>query len=137
MSIDIKSLMSTRNLIIILLILVIIGAGYILVTSYTGDEENVLSVKYITDLENSQRYSNTSEVITVKGYFYEYHTTDRIQVTDDPGRPDYIPTDILLIDHSNIENPSLDKGERYLFTGVLHKEGLNNYVLYASEIVRD
>jgi hypothetical protein len=138
----VKKLMSPRNVLIILLVLCIIVVAYILIISYKGESETVLSVKDV--LNQSDELIKTGEKITVKGYYYtDYNYNENIiEITDSavipgPGSPIPNDKDRLLVDYSGVQNvTNFNAGSKYLFTGVLEWSPLNpeSPILIASKI---
>lgn len=103
--------------------------------STTPEITQYLSVKDV--VTNSSVYISTAEEITVKGYYYTDYSYNMIWITDYaviPGDP--TPLDVLLVDHSGVENVELIIGNKYIFTGVLEEYGdiVNIKRLIASEI---
>jgi len=127
-----KKLLSSRNVLIILVVICIIIAAYILITNYSGESEEALSVRDV--LNQSDDLIKTGEKITVKGYYSPYNNTIA-RVTDSAVIPGSIPSDYLFVDHSGVDVDLVDN-TNYLFTGVLEKYPLNPnlIILKASEI---
>ena len=130
-----KNLISTRTLLIMALVACIAIAAYFLITSYTGDSEDILTVK--ATLDRSDELIESQEEITVKGY-YAYYNENTATVTDVqvlPGSPQ--PENKLLVDHSGVEDtPEFTTSTKYFFTGVLQKDEQNPdlIILIASKI---
>jgi len=117
-----KRWISSKILIIFLLIISIIAAAYILLTSNPGKTENILTVKEV--LDRSEELIRTQEEITVEGY-YNYYDVDIAEVTDTITLPGGVPPeDKLLVDRSDI-NVTLDEGNLYHFTGKLTYDEIN------------
>ena len=80
-----SNLMSTRNLLILALIFSIIIAGYVLITTYSGESEEVLTVKEV--LEKKDELTDSSREIKVKGYFIGRGDGENISIADSQKLP--------------------------------------------------
>ena len=117
-----KRWISPRTVLIILLVIIIIAAAYILLTSDTGEPENILTVREV--LNRSEELIRTQEEITVEGY-YNYYDVGIAEVTDTITLPGGLPPeDKLLVDRSDV-NVTLDEGNMYHFTGKLTYDEIN------------
>ena len=125
MSAKSKKRISPRTILIVLLVICIITAAYVLVTSYSGESEDVLTVREV--LDRREELITTQEVIKVKGY-YTYFDIGIAYITDSlelPGGLPLPPEDKLRVDHTNVENVTLDEGNIYHFTGKLTYDEIN------------
>lgn len=110
-------LFTFRNILIILIAVLIIVAAIIFITSEPVETVDVLTVKEV--LDTPDKYYNSGN-ITIQAYYYEFDKEGSIFITDSlqlAGSNQNIPQ--LPVDHSRIENLSIDEGNRYHFTGVL------------------
>ena len=110
-----NKILETRTLLIILIIIAIVGSGYIIITNLPPEEDYLTPEEVLANIDH---YSG--QKITVRGYYVIsggypviVSTTSTTQ-----GRSE------LRFDYSNIENATDDlfEGEKYDFTGKLIKQ---------------
>ena len=121
----------TRKILIILLVLLIIGAGYIVITSLPPEEKYL----YPEDvLRNKSQYIN--QTISVRGYYIIEQTPEIVStLSTTAGRS------ALKLDYSHIKNTTgLVTGTLYIFTGKLIEDTSNpvalDVILFAEDFKR-
>jgi len=121
----------TRTILIILLVLLIIGAGYIVITSLPPEEKYL----YPEDvLRNKSQYIN--QTISVRGYYIIEQTPEIVStLSTTAGRS------ALKLDYSHIKNTTgLVTGTLYIFTGKLIEDTSNpvalDVILFAEDFKR-
>jgi len=132
------SWMTPRNMLYLLIILIIVGVGYLLFTSYSNNSDDAISVG--DAINNFEEYQD--KTVKVWGYYYNIDNTSGELVT--PRRPSMsVPNPgerILLIDHSGVKNATskFNSGEKHIITGKLIEsspgDGIENIVLVATNI---
>lgn len=108
---------NTRTILIVLLVLFIIAAGYVVITNLPP-EENYLTPEEVQ--RNKSQYLN--QTIVVKGYYDTVPDPVIVStMSTTTGRSD------LKLDYSHIDNATdrLMRGKIYIFTGVLIKDESN------------
>lgn len=116
-----KKRFDTRTILIVLFVIVIIAAGYIVITNLPAEEEYLIPEEV---LSNRDFYLN-GEPIVVKGY-YDLDGNDPVVVSTMSTIEGRTTLELDLEGLSDNETDILRTGNKYKFTGVLNLVDENN-----------
>ena len=116
-----KKRFDTRTILIVLFVIVIIAAGYIVITNLPAEEEYLIPEEVIS---NRDFYLN-GEPIVVKGY-YDLDGNDPVVVSTMSTIEGRTTLELDLEGLSDNETDILRTGNKYKFTGVLNLVDENN-----------
>ena len=122
-----KSRISTRTVLIILIVILIAFSAYYLITNYSGETDDVLTIDKVNS--NKEYYIENNLTIEIKGYYYDELVENQCILTSSPrltGQSSTTTEESLLVDYTNAESTDFSRGEGVLYTV---KGKLTNYEL--------
>jgi len=134
-----KSRISRRTILIVLIVALIVVSAYYLITNYSGETDDVLTIYNVNSKKDY--YINNNITIETKGYYYDELVENQCIITSSPrstGQSSTSTEESLLVDYSNAESTDFSRGEGNLYTvkGKLKNDELNEEltILMAEEI---
>ena len=116
-----KKRFDTRTILIVLFVIVVIAAGYIVITNLPAEEEYLIP----EEVSSNRDFYLNGEPIVVKGY-YDLDGNDPVVVSTMSTIEGRITLELDLEGLSDNETDILRTGNKYKFTGVLILVDENN-----------